>query len=157
MSEDPSDGEPLADRHNVTRYCGKQAISEFSGRPTSAAFKIRDGEDYLSVNWLECFHESDFAVALMGVRCALTRKGRMIGSSSCFATLNVGNVKNTIFQKLRYGPQIVRKVEQFDESHAGIYVRRSTAMIAAHELALACHADMHSGKGYEECPCGGDK
>ena len=150
MSDYPPNEGPLEDRHNVVRYCGEQAISESSGLPKSAAFKIRDNEDYLSVNWLECLHEFDPDIALIGIRCALIRKGRTIGTKSKFATLNVGNARNTISQKLEYVLQIIRKMEEFDESHVGIYVRREKALLTAYELAKQVHrTNMHSGKGYE--------
>lgn len=122
MSDKPSNEGLLADHHNVARHCGARVISEYSGLPTAAAFKIRSNEEYLSVNWLEYFHKGDFDIALIGVRCALIGKGRTIGAKSRFAILNVGNVRNTILQKLKYVPQIIRKAEEFDKPHAGIYV-----------------------------------
>lgn len=150
MSDDPPNEGPLGNQHNVVRHCGERAISESSGLPKSAAFKMRDDEDYLSVNWLECFHEFDPDIALIGIRCALTRKGRTIGTKSKFATLNVGNARDAISQKLEYVPQIIRKMEEFDESHAGIYVRREKALLTAYELAEQIrHTNMRSGKGYE--------
>ena len=142
----PNEG-PLEDRHNVARYCGEQALHKQSSLPKTAAFKLRDDEEYLSVNWLECFHERGFEIALIGIRCALKRKGRTIGAKSQFATLNVGIIRNVISQ-LGYAPRIIRKAEEFDESHAGIYVRREKALVTAYELArLVRRADMYPGKG----------
>lgn len=150
MSDVPPDEGPLADSHNVARYCGKQAIGESDCLPKTAAFRVREGENYLSVNWLEYFHECDFDIALIGIRCALTRKGLTIGAESKFATLNVGIVKNTLSQIREQMPQIIRKAEDLDESHAGIYVRQEKAMIVAYMLAkLVRRGDMYSGKGYE--------
>ena len=150
MSVNPPNEGTLSDHHNVARHCGEQAISEFNGLPKAAAFKLRDDETYLSVNWLECFHEHNFDIALIGIRCAMTRNDRTIGARSQFATLNVGNARNAIYQKLEYVPQIIRKVKEFDESHAGIYVRREKAGIVAFELAKQVRrTSMYSGKGYE--------
>ena len=150
MSVNPPNKETLGDHHNVSRYCGEQAISEITGMPNAAAFKLRDDETYLSVDWLEYFHERNFDIALIGVRCAMTKRRRKIGAKSQFAVLNVGNTRSTIYQKLGYVPQIIREVEKFDESHAGIYVRREKAGIVAFELAKQVRrTDMYSGKGCE--------
>lgn len=67
MSNEPPNEGPLENHHNVARHCGAQVISETSGRPTAAAFRIGDDEDYLSVNWLEYFHKRNFDIALIGV------------------------------------------------------------------------------------------
>ena len=142
--------EKLLDHHNVSRYCGAMAINESNGCPNAAAFRLRDGENYLSVNWLECFCEHNFDIALIGIRCALIKKCRSINAKSKFATLNVGDIRNMIYKRHGHLLKIIRKAEKFDKSHTGIYVCREKALIVAHDLAeQVCCSDMYSGKGYE--------
>ena len=150
MSVNPLNKETLSDHHNVARHCPKQRVSEITGLPKVAAFKLKSDESYLSVNWLEYFHEHNFDIALIGVRCAMTKKRRNIGEESYFAILNVGNVRNAISRIQKCVPQITREATKLDKSHAGIYVRREKAMMIAYDLAkLVRCTDMRTGKGYE--------
>ena len=44
----------LPDNHPVSRYCKPTTVDQY-GLPLSAAFMPRQGEEYLSANWLEYF------------------------------------------------------------------------------------------------------
>lgn len=80
------------------------------------------------------------------------KQGPYYRSKERFATLNVGNARNVIHKKLEYVPRIIRKVEELDESHVGIYVPPKKALITAYELAEQVRrADMYSGKGHDIC------
>lgn len=125
---------PLDDHHNVARYYGLRSIGD-NGLPTQTAFRLRNGEGFLSVNWLEYFHLHDKDVALKCVRDALRKKGRRRAPKSGLAVLNVGAAKRAVSQKLRYTPHITRQPSPGDESHAGIFVKQITAVVAAKVLA----------------------
>ena len=68
------DGIALSHSHHVARYCRRRHLRS-DGRPLRDAFLLRLGEEYLSTNWLEHFHDSDRPAQIVGVSRALTDKG----------------------------------------------------------------------------------
>ncbi len=52
-------GDIISDSDHVSRHVGGSKID--NGRITAAAFELKPGEKYLSVNWLEFFGDSDRA------------------------------------------------------------------------------------------------
>ena len=79
---------------------------------------LRYGEQYLSANWLEHFHESNRLLQMSGVRNALASKGFRVNRNGRFAVLNVGvaigQVVNTPLRFIRLGTP-------GDPSHTGIF------------------------------------
>ena len=86
-----------------------------------SAFELRPGEEYLSTNWLEYFHDSDRDIQISGVRQALADKGFRTGRNSYFATLNVGVSVAACGDILNLNIQFIALGEAHDPSHTGIY------------------------------------
>jgi hypothetical protein len=96
-----------------------------SGIVSRDAFLPRDGESFLSINWLEHFDQSDRVVQVTGVRAALAAKNFRVHPKGRFAILNVGVASQRVrqFQNLRFLFQVLG--EAHDPSHTGIFGYRS--------------------------------
>ena len=64
---------PLPDSDHVSRYCKPSAVDE-RGLPLTAAFLPKQGEEYLSVNWLEYFGALNLTLAVDQVRQVFRHK-----------------------------------------------------------------------------------
>ena len=89
--------------------------------PIPTAFLLRPGEEYLSTNWLEHFHDSERSTQIDGVRRSLSGKGFRISRNAVFAVLNVGSATIQCGNTLNVDIQFVVLGERRDPSHAGIY------------------------------------
>ena len=97
---------------------------------------MREGEVFLSTNWLEYFHESERVDQLEGVKQALTNKGFQIRSTAYFAVLNVGSAISICKDYLALDIFFSTTGEFSDPSHTGIYGysslnARTAALLAA--------------------------
>ena len=109
-----------------------------------AAFLLREGEEYLSTNWLEHFHPADRDVQLAGVRQALRDKGRGVRRTAFFLVLNAGDAIDQCRQKLNLEIRFVPLGERRDPSHTGIYGLTGNKSQAADALAQAVSpAEVH--------------
>lgn len=110
----------LADSQHVARYCRPRDIGS-DGIPIPTAFRLRPGEEYLSTNWLEYFHDSERSTQINGVRRALSGKGFRVSRNAAFAVLNVGSTTAQCGNTLNIDIQFVALGESHDPSHTGIY------------------------------------
>ena len=110
----------LADSQHVARYCRPRDIGSDS-TPIPTAFRLRPGEEYLSTNWLEHFHDSERSTQIDGVRRSLSGKGFRFSRSAAFAVLNVGSATTQCGDALNVDIQFVVLGESHDPSHTGIY------------------------------------
>ncbi len=108
----------VPDTDHVSRYCKPSTVDE-EGLPTSQAFSLRQGEDHLSVNWLEYFGEPSLLMAVDGVRQAFREKGYRVARSGRFAVLSVRVVKEAGARGDRL-LSIEHLPAPDDPSHAGI-------------------------------------
>lgn len=117
-------GEPgrneLASSHHVARYCRRRDIRN-DGSVSPAAFQIRPGEEYLSTNWLEYFHDYARLIQIVGARQALADKGFRVSPSASFVALNVGDSITLCRQNLNVIIRFIVLGEAHDPSHTGIF------------------------------------
>ena len=113
-------GELLPDADHVARYCKPSAVDS-NGLPTAAAFKPRNNERYLSVNWLEYFGTRDIAVAVEHVRDVFRNKDFRLRSGGRFAVINVGTARSLVHEALGKQLRIDHQPLDDDQSHAGIH------------------------------------
>ena len=85
------------------------------------AFEVRPGEEYLSTNWLECFHDSHGLLQIVGVRQALIDTGFRVRPTASFAVLNVGAAVTACENVFTLDIQILTLGESHDPSHTGIF------------------------------------
>ncbi len=119
MSLAPAQRGRLLEYHHIARHC--RARDMVNGIPRENAFRLRPGEEYLSTNWLEHFHESHRQTQIAGVRQALADKNFRVGRTASFAVLNVAAAVNTCKGGLNLDIEIVALGEPHDPSHAGIF------------------------------------
>ena len=86
-----------------------------------SAFRPRQGEDYLSVNWLEFFDTSNLNVAIQLVRTAFDAKGYSVRPNGRFAALNVQDIKSVTRATAERSLSVAHIPLVDDESHAGIF------------------------------------
>lgn len=111
-------GDLVPDSDHIARYCGGSSV-ESDGTINRMAFRIRNGEEYLSVNWLEFLEKTSREEEIAGVRNVL-RKKLTLGSQSRIAVANVGSLINHIQEerilKVQHEPELPD-----DPSHSGIF------------------------------------
>ncbi len=111
--------EQLPNHHHVARHCRARDMAD--GIPRENAFRLRQGEEFLSTNWLEHFHGSDRQVQIAGAQQALTDKGFRIRRNAAFAVLNVGAAMTACQSELNVNIRIAALGESRDPSHTGIF------------------------------------
>ena len=130
MATPPSTSVELRSEHNLARYCRPRSLA--GGILSSDAFLLRTGEQFLSTNWLEYFHQSDRQIQLSGVRAVLAGKGFNVSVNGRFAVLNVGTVRRQVGRgQLRFA--LLGQAN--DPSHAGIFGYTADDIDTAGELA----------------------
>ncbi len=108
------------------------------------AFSLRQGEEHLSVNWLEYFDETDLNAAVERVREVFRSKDFQVRPNGRFAVLNVGVVKTAIHEVVGRRLDIDHLPLSDDKSHAGILGYASEDLAVAVELAaLVTSQDVH--------------
>ena len=118
----------IDETHHISRYCKPSSIDKEKQLPLASAFKLREGEEYLSVNWLEYFEAEDLNQAIDFVRQAFRDKNYSVKHNGRFALLRVKEVKNMILG-LRYLPS------KNDPSHSGIFGYTASDRLIALKIA----------------------
>ena len=134
-----SDQHELSRGDNVGRHRRPRDFDD--GILSSNAFLLRDGESYLSTNWLEHFHPSDRAIQVPAVCKSLTDKGRTVKFEDLLIVLNVGTATKRCKAKLGVGLSFVTLGELDDPSHTGIYGISANVAKVASELAASVKPD----------------
>ena len=127
-------GTPLPDGDHVARYCKPSSVRP-DGRPFALAFRIRENEDYLSVNWLEYFQSPDVPAAVQHIRQAFRNKGFRLGRRGLFAVLEVGAAKSAVDEGFGRSLRFEYAPSRDDPSHAAIYGYGFSDIAVAAELA----------------------
>ena len=134
---------PIPDDDHVSRYCKPSSVDD--GIPTSSAFLPRQGEEYLSVNWLEFFGEPTLGAAVERIREVFSEKGYRVSRNGRFATLNVGEAKTAVEEATGRALSIDYLPLDDDQSHAGIRGYTSDDLAIAVELAnLVTRENVHA-------------
>ena len=113
MQDDPIPGE-----HHVTRYCSPVRVDD--GAPMASAFELRTDEQFLSVNWLECWGDAPVTEALEWVRHEVGR-GLQLREGGVFAILNVDDVKVAVTRITGAAPRVTHQPTPIMQSHAGVF------------------------------------
>ena len=134
---------PLPDDDHTARYC-KPTVIDDNGVPLTSAFELRNGENYLSTNWLEYFDEPDLSSAVQCVRDAFHNKDYALRPQGRFAVLNVGAAKAAVLEATGKTLRIDHLPLNDDQSHVGIFGYTADDLVVAVELkALVRDQDVH--------------
>lgn len=114
-------GQAIPDSDHVARYCRPSTVPD--GEIQATAFMLREGEEYLSVNWLEALGHSDRTSEIRELQDLYARKLH-VGAAARIAILNVGSVRAKVVresQDMRLLRVLHEPIIPDDPSHAGIY------------------------------------
>ena len=115
MMNDPL---PLPD--HVARYCKPTTID--AGEVQASAFLLREGEPYLSTNWLEQLDQGELETQLRLLREVCKTKGLRLATTGLLARFNVGDTKQVVIRECnKHIPfDVLHKPEDNDSSHSGM-------------------------------------
>ena len=106
---------------HVARHC--KASTAPDGEIQATAFLLREGEEFLSVNWLEELKCPDRTSEVRALQNLYARKMTRVGAGARIAILNVGRivtkVENDGVDKRVL--RVLHEPEPDDPSHAGIF------------------------------------
>ena len=124
-------GQAIPDAEHVARYCKPTTIDE--GEIQATAFMLREGEAYLSVNWLEKLKSPGRISQIRDLQELYTKKLK-VAATAQIAVLNVGTLRAKVKRESPDGRllRVLHEPQEPDDlSHAGIYeVRHDDEIIA---------------------------
>lgn len=137
-------GDRLPDGDHVVRYVRPRQVRD--GRADGSAFRLRPGEDALSVNWLEAFPpdtEEQIVAVREVIRMRISRSGR-------FAELQVGEVTHRLAQTVevsfRHRPLDADGPWPVDPSHvevSGLPSSDADRMVLVGDMIAKCVRRLH--------------
>lgn len=114
-------GDVIPDPDHVARHCKTTTAPD--GEIQATAFMLREGEQSLSVNWLEELRCSDRASEVRALQDLYARKMTRVGAGARIAILNVGTLRTKVASESsdRRLLRVLHDPEPDDSSHSGIY------------------------------------
>jgi hypothetical protein len=109
----------IPDHNHVARYCGGKHVEGEKVGPT--AFHLREGEQSLSVNWIEILSKQSREEEIDELRSVYAKKLKRVGSTAKIAVMNVGVVRASVFAKCSIDLAFLHDPLPEDPSHSGIY------------------------------------
>jgi hypothetical protein len=112
----------IPDEHHLSRHAGFRSIISLpngSRIVSSHLFRLKEGEEYISVDWLEYF-QCDYRERLDRIRNALEARYRIVGVKSGLAIVNIHEIKIAGRNNQRE-LSVMTTGDQNDPSHSGIY------------------------------------
>ena len=136
-------GDPIPREHHVSRYCSPNKMGR-DGLPTAPAFKMKQGHNHLSVNWLEYFETDDTAQGIAHVRQAFEQKQYALKRDGRFAVLNVNAAQEQVKAGAGLDVRILHWPDSNDPSHSGVFDYTSEDLQVALDLkSLVTPADVY--------------
>jgi hypothetical protein len=112
----------IPESDHVVRFCNALCIED--GEIQASAFQLKDNEQYLSCNWVECLKKDSKREAAQEILKAYDRKGFKVNrKKGHFAVLNVGNTKSLVKAQRcdLSGIEFLHIGKDSDPSYSGIY------------------------------------
>ena len=137
-------GDKIPNQHHITRYCQPKYILD--GQIQPGAFKLRAGEESLSVNWLEFLNCSSRESEITEIRNLYSSK-LSVGVRAKIAVLNVGEVRQKVLTESPDGRnlEVIHDPLIDDPSHSGIYNLKQDGELIA-ELILETVREAYSAR-----------
>lgn len=137
-------GEKIPDQNHIARFCRPWQVHEEQIQAT--AFMLREGEEYLSVNWLEFLNCSNRENEITKLR-TIYSETFTVGARAKIAVLNVGEVRKKVLTESPDGRnlEVLHDPAMNDPSHSGIYnLKQDDELIA--ELILETVHESYSAR-----------
>ena len=138
-------GDTIADPHHIARLCNPKHIDEEVIQAT--AFRLRVGEENLSVDWLEFLNCSSRGNEITKLRHIYSGKFK-VPTRARVGVLNVGQMRDKVRQESpdRRNLNVLHNPKDNDPAHSGIYdLKQDDEMIA--ELILESVLETYSARG----------
>ncbi len=138
-------GPRLPNEDHIARLCKPKTLDD--GHIMATAFMLREGEESLSVNWLEFLKCSNRGEELTELKEIYSRKLEKVPTRAKIAVLNVGKTCQHVFGEI--AGRIIEVCHEpeppIDYSHSGIYNLREDNLLIA-ELICQTILESHPGK-----------
>ncbi len=137
-------GDKIPNKDHIARYCRPMQVPE--GYIQATAFMLREGEESLSVNWLEFLNCSSRENEIAEIRNIYSAKLN-VGARAKIAVINVGEVHEKVSTKSpdRRNLSVLHDPVTDDPSHSGIYnLKQDDELIA--ELILETVREAYSAR-----------
>lgn len=136
--------DPIPDTNHIARYCKPTHISD--GKIQATAFMLREGEESLSVNWLEFLNCTNRESEIEEIRNIYSKKLK-VGVNAKIAVLNVGEAREKVIKESqdRRKLEVLHNPENDDPSHSGIYNSKQDNELIA-ELILETVREDYSAR-----------
>lgn len=114
-------GDPVPDPHHIARYCGGSTIRE-DGSISGVAFRLRQTEEFLSVNWLEFLSQPTRDAEIRELQKVLGSK-LQLRAKARIAALNTGELRRYVRVNSpdRRELRVLHQQEPGDPSYSGIF------------------------------------
>lgn len=89
-------GDRIPESDYVARYCRPMQVCD--GQIQATAFLLRDGEEGLSIDWLEIFKSKNREEEITQLRNAYNSRFSRIGANAKVAVLNVGHTSTKVIE-----------------------------------------------------------
>ena len=137
-------GEKIPDQNHIARFCRPLQVNEEQIQAT--AFMLREGEECLSVNWLEFLNCSNRENEITKLR-TIYSETFTVGARAKIAVLNVGDVHDKVLTESpdSRNLEVLHDPAMNDPSHSGIYnLKQDDELIA--ELILETVRESYSAR-----------
>jgi hypothetical protein len=144
-------GDIIPDTNHVSRYCKSSSINK--GKPEASAFILRESENELSVNWLECLNceNRDFEIVKMR---EIYNQYISLGAKAKIVALNVGKIRTNVKSSkllnnrdisVTHDPYTVNGI--VDETHSLVHnMRPENELIAELIVETISENDVYSAR-----------
>jgi len=119
--------------HHIARYCPGSRLTQ-DGEVSGAAFYLRPGERFVSVEWLEYLQQPDRNSEIQKVLEIFSSKLKL-GSSAKIVILNVGNLCRHVRTYSMYSIRVLHEPEDDDPAHSGIHDTVQDEMLISELIA----------------------
>lgn len=106
--------------NHVVRHVGRDKMLS-DGRISGQAFRRKDEEEYMSVNWVEYFGLISHIAAIQKIEQAYLNKGRTVNKSSKFAVINIDRMTECVNKEAHITLHVKHEGTSPDPSHSGVF------------------------------------
>lgn len=136
-------GDKIPDEDHISRLCFPKHVDKTYGEIQATAFMLREGEESLSVNWLEILKLQNRDCELSEIK-SIYKSKFSVNPNAKIAILNIGEVCDIVNKESEDNRilEILHDPGKNDPSHSGIYNLNHDDQLIA-ELILKVVSEIH--------------